>query len=104
MLCRLASLGIVLLAAVIRPHRAQCPQGRDLRLGVRRDGRFACWSAPLAPRGWDAARRGPITEWDGTYGRPDLSVQRDDALDGRVYCWPGTVPIVELDGRTVRCR
>lgn len=88
---RLVSLVLLAIAFVLRPERARCPDGRDLRTGIRRDGHFACWSRPIGD-----------PEWDGTFGRPDRSVQRDDAVEGRIWCGAGAVPVV-VDERTVAC-
>jgi hypothetical protein len=89
---RLISLLLLALSCLVRPHAARCPAGRDLRTGIRRDGRFECWSAP----------RGSVV-YDGTFGHPDRSVQRDDAVEARIVCTGGSVPIV-VDAVTVGCQ
>ena len=85
----------------LHPATAACPPGYDLRVGVRRSGAFECWPAPVAPRGWDWRRLGPVTDWDGTFGRPERSVQPSGVLKGRVYCPNGTTP--RQDGHKVWC-
>lgn len=99
MLARLLSL---LILAFGCPTSARCPPTMDLRTGIRRSGVYACWPHPVAPRGWSVARLGPITDWDGTYRRPERSVQPDGVLTGRIWCVRG-VPIV-VDDRTVSCQ
>lgn len=84
-----------------RPTSAVCPPGHDLRVGVRRTGEFECWQTPVAPLGWDWRRLGPVTDWDGTYGRPERSVQPDDVKRGRVFCAGKTRPL--QDGQRVWC-
>lgn len=86
---------------LLHPTSASCPLGSDLRTGVRRDGRFECWPTPVAPRGWNAARLGPVTDWDGTYGRPERSVQPPWRGVGRVYCVGGAT--ARQDGHRVWC-
>lgn len=99
---QLVSLLLLALAAVCRPTLARCPPGRDLRTGIRRDGHFECWSRPIAPTGWPAQRLGPVTDWDGTWQRPERSEQRDDQVEARLWCGRGAAPIV-VDERTVAC-
>lgn len=93
-----ASLLVLVVGACARPHRAACPPGRDLRVGVRRTGVFECWSAPAGD-----------PDWDGTFGRPERGVQAGDSILGKIYCGPGEVPVIlfrrsgsELD--SVECR
>lgn len=71
--------------------QCQCPAGTDLRTGVRRDGRFECWPAPIGD-----------PEWDGTYDRPERSVQPVGVIPGRISCESGSQPVVS-DWRTVEC-
>jgi len=87
----LLSRFIIALAAVVHPTSARCPGDLDLRTGIRRDGRFECWPHPVGD-----------PEWDGTWQRPERSVQPAWHLDGRVYCGD-TRPVV-IDWRTVGCR
>lgn len=82
------------------PVRASCLPGYDLRTGIRRSGAYECWPAPVAPPGW-SPRLGPIQDWDGTWLRPERSVQPDGVLTGRIWCLG--VPVV-VDERTVGCR
>lgn len=101
----LAPIAILLVPAVVvmgpkSPDVRQCPSGYDLRMGVRTDGRFQCWPHPSAPRGWDG---GPIEEWDGTWLRPEKSVQTGTIVDDRIHCSNGARPIV-VDHRTVGCQ
>lgn len=91
MLYRLISLGLLALAFALRPQRARCPPGRDLRVGIRRDGHFACWSHPVGD-----------PDQDGTWRRPERGVQRDDAIESRIYCTGGAVP--RQDGIRVWCQ
>jgi len=78
--------------ACVRPRTARCPVGFDLRTGVRSDGRFACWPHPVGdPR------------YDGTWGRPERSVQPPWVIESQLYCTGGTRPIV-VDARTVGCQ
>lgn len=88
----LASLGLLLIATLVQPTAASCPPGRDLRTGIRRDGRFECWSAPVGD-----------PDWDGTWNRPERGVQADDAISSRIFCTGGSVPIV-VDARRVGCQ
>lgn len=92
MLYRLASLAVLALSCATRATSAHCPPGYDLRTGIRRDGSFSCWPAPVGD-----------PEWDGTYMRPEHSVQPSGVVSGRLYCTGGAVPIV-VDWRTVGCQ
>jgi hypothetical protein len=87
-------LSLVLLAAafILQPAAAQCPPGHGLRTGIRRSGLFECWPTPVGSM-----------DWDGTYGRPERSVQPDGVLESRIFCTGGSVPIV-VDARTVGCQ
>lgn len=85
----------------LHPVAASCPAGHDLRTGVRRSGAYKCWPAPVAPRDWSVARQGQVTDWDGTWQRPERSVQPDGAIAGRVYCFGGATP--RQDGQRVWC-
>jgi len=89
----LASIAVLAIAAVCRPARARCPIGYDLRTGIRRDGRFACWPNPVGD-----------PEWDGTWQRPERGKQPDGIIHGRIYCTGGAQPITGTDGRTVGCQ
>lgn len=82
------------------PVHARCPPGHDLRTGIRRSGHYECWPAPREPRGWSVSRQGPIRDWDGTWQRPERSVQPAGVLTGRIWC---AEPVV-VDERTVGCR
>ena len=88
---RLLSLGVLALSCATRPTGVRCPPGHDLRTGIRRDGRFACWPVPVGD-----------PNWDGVYGRPDRSVQPEGVVEGRIWCTGGALPIV-VDARTVAC-
>lgn len=90
-LCAAASIVLLCCATVIRPTRARCPVGFDLRTGVRRDGHFTCWPAPLGAPHWDAR----IGAW------VDDGVQPGWRLGGRVVCTGGTEP--RQDGTSVWC-
>lgn len=79
-------------SALCRPSRATCPAGYDLRTGIRRSGDFQCWPHPVGD-----------PEWDGTWRRPDRSVQPDGVIRSRIYCTGGASPIV-VDYRTVGCQ
>lgn len=87
----LLSLLCLAIAALCRSTSARCPGDLDLRTGVRQDGQFACWPHPVGD-----------PEWDGTYLRPERSVQATWVLEGRVYCTGMTRPTV-VDWQTVRC-
>ena len=70
-----------------------CPDGYDLRTGVRRDGHYECWPRPVGD-----------PEWDGTWQRsPDRSRQLGTVIDGRIWCALGSRAVV-VDYRTVGCR
>lgn len=88
----LVTFALLALAFALRPSAASCPPGRDLRTGIRRDGRFECWSAPVGD-----------PDWDGTWGRPERGVQAEDAIGSRIFCTGGSVPIV-VDARRVGCQ
>lgn len=88
---------VILLLA--HPTAARCPPTYDLRTGIRRSGVYECWPHPVAPREWRGSR---IEDWDGTFGRPERSVQPAGILTGRIWCGKG-VPVV-LDERRVGCR
>lgn len=62
-----------------------CPRGSWLSNGVRPSGAFDCVA-------WSSA----------DFDRDDTHVVRVEPH--RVFCRRGAVPILELDGRTVRCR
>ncbi len=95
LLCAIATVVVLCCAAVTRPTSARCPWDSDLRTGVRDDGRFICWPHPVGPPG--------VEDWDGTWQRPERSVQPTWRLGGRVYCTGGARPIV-VDYRTVGCQ
>lgn len=86
------SLLITLSAPCTRPVRARCPDGHDLRTGIRRSGAFECWPVP----GGD-----PL--YDGAGGFPERSTQSTAILRGQIYCTGGAHPIV-VDFRTVGCQ
>lgn len=92
---RLVSLGLLALAFALRPHRARCPVGMDLRTGVRADGRFECWPAPSGPTVYERVGGG---EWRWV----DHSTQIEDWLTSRIYCTGGATP--RHDGRSVWCQ
>lgn len=79
------------------PISARCAPGYDLRTGIRRSGSYECWPHPVAPPGFI----GRIEDWDGTFGRPERSVQPQGVRAGRIWCL--TRPVV-VDERTVACR
>lgn len=87
----LLSIAVVSVCALVRPDRAECPWGWDLRTGVRHDGAFRCWPHLEGD-----------PEWDGTWQRAERSVQAAWVLEGRVYC-SGRTPVVE-DWHRVGCR
>lgn len=101
----LAPIAILMIPVIVAvgphpPDVRRCPASYDLRTGVRADGRFQCWPHPSAPRGWHG---GPIEDWDGTWQRPEKSVQLGTIVDDRIYCTGGTRPIV-VDYQTVGCQ
>lgn len=75
----LVSYLLLLVAAIVRPSRAQCPPGAALSTGVRGDGRFACWITPADGEPGDAV---PVA--------------------GRVYCGAGE-SAETTDGVAVVC-
>src|SRR3954466_3197534 len=87
---------LVIAYLLLHPTAASCPPGYDLRTGIRRSGIHECWPAPVAPAGWSTSRLGPIKDWDGTWQRPERSVQPNGVLTGRIWC--STEPVV-LDER-----
>jgi hypothetical protein len=89
----LISIIVLAAAAVCRPTHASCPIGYDLRTGIRRTGDFECWPVPVGD-----------PDWDGTWQRPERSVQPDGVLEGRLYCTGGMQPLAGDDGRTVGCQ
>lgn len=89
----LISIAILAISSVCRPSRARCPAGYDLRTGIRRSGHFECWPSPDGD-----------PDYDGTWQRPERSVQREDVLTGRIYCTGGAQPIAGDDGSTVGCQ
>lgn len=88
----LVSFVILGICAMCRPTSAQCPDGMDLRTGIRQDGHFECWPHPVGD-----------PEWDGTWQRPERSVQAAWVLEGRIYCSRNTRPVVD-DWHRVGCR
>lgn len=88
----LTSLALLAICSVCRPTSAHCPPGMDLRTGIRLDGHYQCWSHPVGD-----------PEWDGTWQRPERSVQGSWVLEGRIYCARNTRPVVE-DWQRVGCR
>ena len=101
---RLGVLLVLVLTAIagrIRVEHGRCPEGSDLRTGIRRDGRFECWPRPVAPPGWRASD-GPIEEWDGTWERPERSLQPATIARFQLICRQGQ-PVV-LDWQSVGCR
>jgi hypothetical protein len=71
---------------------ASCPVGYDLRTGIRRSGHFECWPTPIGD-----------PDYDGTWQRPERSVQSDGVLESRIFCTSGQQPII-VDARTVGCQ
>lgn len=82
----------IMVGCVLRPRAARCPESFDLRTGVRADGRFECWPRPSGP-----------LDYDGTWGKPDRSVQPEGVIGGRIWCKGGTRPVV-VDARAVGCQ
>lgn len=87
----IASIWVLVVAAVIRPSRGMCPAGMHHE-GVRRDGAFVCVRAPVGDPGRD-----------GTWGNPDVSVVPPGEIAGHIYCTGGALPIV-VDERVVGCQ
>lgn len=84
---------LIMLAFPPPPATRVCPEGYDLRVGVRPDGRYQCWPRPVGD-----------PEWDGTWQRsPDRSRQVGSIVDGRIWCPLGSRAVV-VDYRTVGCR
>ncbi len=82
---------LLVLAWAIRPTHAHCPDRYGLRMGVRIDGHFQCWPAPVGDEDWSFAT-----------GRPDRSVQPAEILESRIYCTGGATP--HQDGTSVWCQ
>ena len=102
MLVRLLRAIVAVTAMWCVPKIGNCPPGYDLRTGIRRSGEYECWPHPMAPKNWDG-RLGPVEDWDGTYLRPERSLQSDRTVHGRIYCTNGTQPVV-VNERTVGCQ
>ncbi len=88
----LLSLVLMAVCAIVKPTKARCPPGHDLRTGIRRSGHFECWPNPIGN-----------AEGDGIMGRPDRSVQPPWTINARIHCTSGQLPIV-VDYRTVGCQ
>lgn len=101
----IAVLVCTLLATMPRACTRQCPSTRncpthhDLRTGVRERGAYECWPTPSIAPGQTLEQ---YLDNDGTFGRPERSVQSARILRGLVYCTGGSRPIV-VDYRTVGC-
>jgi hypothetical protein len=96
--CAIASRVILLIAFVIRPTSARCPEHWH-HSGIRPSGDFECTREPVGSK-----------DMDGTWQHPERSVVPPGALQGRIYCTGGTEPIVVTDratrsaARTVGCQ
>jgi len=88
----LVTLAIATVSMCVRPSRARCPIGYDLRTGVQRSGAFVCWPSPTG---------NPM--YDGAGGYPERSVQSNATIGRAIYCTGGARPIV-VDYRTVGCQ
>lgn len=88
----IVGLFVGLVTQCTRPERARCPDGYDVRAGIRRSGDFECWPRPVGD-----------PDYDGTYGKPERGTQSDAIIRGRIYCTGGTQPIV-VDYLTVGCQ
>jgi hypothetical protein len=75
-----------------QPSSASCPDGYDLRTGIRRTGWFECWPHVVGD-----------PDYDGTWQRPERGVQPPGILRSRIHCTGGSVPIVVND-HTVGCQ
>lgn len=95
-----ASFALLALCAVLRPHAARCPAGMDLRTGIRADGSYQCWPQPAPRPGMSWAE---YLDCDGTFGKPERSVQASWVLAGRVYCSRNARPVV-TDWNKVGCQ
>lgn len=80
-----------LLTLVSAPTDGKCPE-RWWVNGVRPDGRYQCFPAPVGPD--ERLPSGIVV---------DHSVQPPGVVDGRVFCTVGKLPVV-LDSRTIGCR
>lgn len=89
--CAVASFLLLCGAMILRPTSAECPSGWGLRMGVRSDGHFECWRAPVGDEDW---------QWSS--GRPDQSVQPPGVLRSRIYCTGGAT--THQDGAKVWCQ
>ena len=91
LLCSFASLAMLFLAMATTPTRAVCPPGWYLN-GVRSSGAYCCVRTPVGD-----------PDWDGTWQRPERSVQPPGELCGRIYCTGGSRPIV-VNERVAGCQ
>ncbi len=91
LLAAIVTVVVLCYATAARPTHARCPDGYDLRTGVRSTGRFDCWPHVVGD-----------PEWDGTWHRPELGVQPPGVIGGRVYCTGGSTP--RQDGVNVWCQ
>lgn len=89
--CALATVLVLCLAMATQPRRASCPVGWYVN-GIRPTGSFECRPIPIGN-----------PDYDGTWGKPDRSIERPGAILGRLYCTGGTHPIVRNE-RTVGCQ
>lgn len=89
-LCTMASLLVICAAMVCHPQRARCPVSWYVN-GIRPSGRFECLRVP-----------GGDPEYDGTWGRPNRSIDYPGSIEGQLHCTNGMHPIVVLHDRTAR--
>lgn len=88
--CTIASVLLLCIAMCKQPRAARCPSGWFVH-GIRPSGYFECLRVP-----------GGDPEYDGTWGRPDRSIDRLGFLRSRIYCTNGTHPVVVLEDRQAR--
>lgn len=88
--CTLFSMAALSYGVMRRPARIVCPVGWHNN-GVRMaTGIVVCTRNPIGD-----------PDWDGTFGRPDRSVEPPGFWMTRIYC-PRTLPLV-IDDRLVQC-
>lgn len=93
---RLITIGLLALAFALRPTHARCPAGTDLRVGVRVDGYFECWPAPVGDAVFERGAGAREPRW------VDHSTQLEDWIASRIYCTGGATP--RQDGLSVWCQ
>lgn len=89
----IGSMLLIMWACATHQQRFACPRGWWLPEGVRDTGEFTCRPAPVGVEFRN--QRGVLV---------DRSVQPAGALQDRVWCTGGSIPVQGDDGRTVSCQ